>query len=39
ALQHGRLEDYRIRLSPKVLKLPYEKGIVLSSGVVVPHRL
>ena len=39
ALHHGRLEDYRIRLSPKVLKLPYEKGVVLPSGVVVPHRL
>ncbi|KKL53253.1 hypothetical protein LCGC14_2277250, partial [marine sediment metagenome] len=24
---------------PKVLKLPYEKGVVLPSGVVVPHRL
>ncbi|KKK69287.1 hypothetical protein LCGC14_2935520, partial [marine sediment metagenome] len=22
-----------------VLKLPYEKGVVLPSGVVVPHRL
>ena len=39
ALQHGRLEDYRIRLSPKVLKLPYDKGVVLPSGIVVPHRL
>ena len=36
ALAHGRLEDYRIRLSPKVLKLPYDKGTVLDDGRVIP---
>ncbi|KKN35904.1 hypothetical protein LCGC14_0779080 [marine sediment metagenome] len=36
ALSHGRLEDYRIRLSPKVLKLPYDKGTVLDDGRVIP---
>lgn len=38
ALRRGTLEDYRIRLSPKVLKLPYDKGTVLHDGSVVPLR-
>ncbi|KKL12250.1 hypothetical protein LCGC14_2537630, partial [marine sediment metagenome] len=38
ALRRGTLEDYRIRLSPKVLKLPYDKGTVLEDGRVLPYR-
>ena len=38
ALAHGRMEDYRIRLSPKVMKLPYDKGTVTASGRVEPFR-
>ncbi|KKL04687.1 hypothetical protein LCGC14_2613580, partial [marine sediment metagenome] len=39
ALRRGTLEDYRIRLSPKVLKLPYDKGVVHEDGTVTPYRL
>ena len=38
ALHRGHLEDYRIRLSPKVLTLAYEKGRVLADGNVIPFR-
>jgi len=39
ALRRGTLEDYRIRLSPKVLKLPYDKGVVQEDGSVEPFKL